>query len=269
MPQHLVKALVATEDERFYEHSGIDFKSTARAIVKLGKTGGGSTITQQLAKLLFTGEGSKNIVERILQKFKEYVIAVKLERQYTKEEILTMYLNKYDFLNLAVGIRSASRIYFGKEPIELTVPESAMLVGMLKNASYYNPLRREELVKNRRNVVLYQMYRNDFISDEVKDSLQLTDLNLNVATKLNEKWATALLLHDNFMNNALDMNMDGFKDMPTGNTFSLVNRYKYDNSNGVLAQFGVKVLNDQKVGGETSFNENSDKYTQNRYGLAI
>ena len=180
LPQNLIKALVATEDERFYEHSGIDFKATARAVAKLGKDGGGSTITQQLAKLLFTGEGSKNLPERILQKFKEYVIAVKLERQYTKQEILTMYLNKYDFLNLAVGIRSASRIYFGKEPIDLTVSESAMLIGMLKNASYYNPLRREELVRNRRNVVLGQMFRNDFISEKQKDSLQLTDLNLDV-----------------------------------------------------------------------------------------
>ena len=180
LPSNLIEALVSTEDERFYEHSGVDFKASLRAVIKMGKDGGGSTITQQFAKLLFHGEGSKNIVQRIGQKFKEYVIAIKLERQYTKEEILTMYLNKYDFLNLAVGIRSASRIYFGKEPIELTVPESAMLVGMLKNASYYNPLRREELVKNRRNVVLYQMYRNDFISEKIKDSLQLTDLNLNV-----------------------------------------------------------------------------------------
>lgn len=180
LPPNLIKALVATEDERFYEHSGIDFKATARAVAKLGKDGGGSTITQQLAKLLFTGEGSKNLPERILQKFKEYVIAVKLERQYTKQEILTMYLNKYDFLNLAVGIRSASRIYFGKEPIDLTVSESAMLIGMLKNASYYNPLRREELVRNRRNVVLGQMFRNDFISEKLKDSLQLTELNLDV-----------------------------------------------------------------------------------------
>ncbi|MFD1293108.1 penicillin-binding protein 1A [Lutibacter holmesii] len=180
LPPNLIKALVATEDERFYEHSGIDFKATARAVAKLGKDGGGSTITQQLAKLLFTGEGSKNLPERILQKFKEYVIAVKLERQYTKQEILTMYLNKYDFLNLAVGIRSASRIYFGKEPIDLTVAESAMLIGMLKNASYYNPLRREELVRNRRNVVLGQMFRNEFISEKEKDSLQLTDLNLDV-----------------------------------------------------------------------------------------
>ena len=180
LPLNLIQALTATEDERFYEHSGIDFKATARAAASLGKNGGGSTITQQLAKLLFHGEGSKNIVQRIGQKFKEYVIAVRLERQYTKQEILTMYLNKYDFLNLAVGIRSASRIYFGKEPIELTVPESAMLVGMLKNASYFNPLRRVELVQNRRNVVLSQMYRNEFISEKEKDSLQQTGLNLDV-----------------------------------------------------------------------------------------
>ncbi|NLP57202.1 penicillin-binding protein 1A [Lutibacter sp. B1] len=180
LPDNLIKALVATEDERFYEHSGIDFKASARAVVKLGKDGGGSTITQQLAKLLFHGEGSKNIVERVLQKVKEYVIAIQLERQYTKQEILTMYLNKYDFLNLAVGIRSASRIYFGKEPKELTVPESAMLVGMLKNASLYNPLRREELVKDRRNVVLGQMYKNNFISKEQKDSLKLKDLGLDI-----------------------------------------------------------------------------------------
>tara|TARA_R110001583_G_scaffold103863_3_gene251114 strand:+ start:1824 stop:4112 length:2289 start_codon:yes stop_codon:yes gene_type:complete len=180
LPDNLIKALVATEDERFYEHSGIDFKATLRAVVKLGKDGGGSTITQQLAKLLFTGEGSKNLPERILQKFKEYVIAVRLERQYTKNEILTMYLNKYDFLNLAVGIRSASRIYFGKEPIELTVSESAMLVGMLKNASYFNPLRREQLVKDRRNVVLSQMYKNEFVTETEKDSLQKKELGLDI-----------------------------------------------------------------------------------------
>ncbi len=178
--ENLVNALIATEDERFYDHSGIDFRSSIRAVVMLGSEGGGSTITQQLAKLLFHGEGSRNIVERILQKVMEYVIAVRLERQYTKQEILTMYLNKYDFLNLAVGIRSASRIYFGKEPIELSVKESAMLVGMLKNASFYNPLRFEERVKNRRNTVLGQMYKNDFISKAERDSLQSTPLSLNV-----------------------------------------------------------------------------------------
>ena len=180
LPENLINALIATEDERFYDHSGIDFRATVRAVVMLGKDGGGSTITQQLAKLLFHGEGSRNIVERILQKVKEYVIAIRLERQYTKEEILTMYLNKYDYLNLAVGIRSASRIYFGKEPIELKIPESAMLVGMLKNASYFNPLKRAELVKNRRNVVLNQMYKNDFITKEQRDAFKASPLNLNV-----------------------------------------------------------------------------------------
>ncbi|SNR38327.1 penicillin-binding protein 1A [Lutibacter agarilyticus] len=180
LPANLIEALVATEDERFYEHSGIDFKATARAVAKMGKDGGGSTITQQLAKLLFHGEGSKNIVQRVLQKVKEYVIAIQLERQYTKQEILTMYLNKYDFINLAVGIRSAARIYFGKEPIELTVAESAMLVGMLKNASLYNPIRRPEMVTQRRNVVLKQMEKNEFISTQVKDSLQQTDLGLDL-----------------------------------------------------------------------------------------
>ena len=178
----LVEALIATEDERFYDHSGIDFKSTFRAIAKLGKGGGGSTITQQLAKQLFHGEGSKNIFGRFFQKVKEYVISIRLERQYTKQEILTMYLNKYDFINGAVGVRSASRIYFGKEPKELELNESAMLAGMLKNSSLFNPLRekRKDTVKHRRNVVLKQMFKNDFISEELKDSLQQLELGLNV-----------------------------------------------------------------------------------------
>ncbi|WP_158840273.1 transglycosylase domain-containing protein [Polaribacter sp. L3A8] len=179
LPDNLVKALVATEDERFFEHSGIDFKGTARAILKPG-SGGASTLTQQLAKMLFTGRASRNIFLRVGQKVKEWVVAIKLERQYTKNEILTMYLNKYDFLNQAVGIRSASRIYFGKEPKELAVQESAMLVGMLKNSSYFNPLRREELVQGRRNVVLKQMNRSEFISLQEKDSLQQLDLGLNI-----------------------------------------------------------------------------------------
>lgn len=180
LPQNVVNALVATEDERFFEHSGIDIKASLRAVLMAGREGGGSTITQQLAKLLFHGEGSRNVFERVVQKIKEYVIAIKLERQYTKEEILTMYLNKYDFLNLAVGIRSASRIYFGKEPKDLTIDESAMLIGMLKNASLFNPLRREQLVKDRRNVVLGQMYKNDFITKKERDSLQKLPLGLNI-----------------------------------------------------------------------------------------
>ena len=180
LPNNLVEALVATEDERFYKHSGMDARGTARAVLKLGSGGGASTITQQLAKMLFTKRASGNIFKRIVQKVKEIVIAVRLERQYSKHEIITMYLNKYDFTNQAVGIRSASRIYFGKEPKKLTIEESAMLVGMLKNSSLYNPLRREEMVKKRRNVVLKQMQRNNFLTEKWKDSLQQTDLGLDI-----------------------------------------------------------------------------------------
>ena len=180
LPQHLVDALIATEDARYYEHSGIDARGTLRAFVKLGSGGGASTISQQLAKQLFHGEGSKNIIERITQKLKEWVIAIKLERQYTKEEIIAMYFNIYDFGNNADGIRSAASIYFDKEPMELDIKESAMLVGMFKNSSLYNPRphRNPEGVKNRRNVVLAQMEKYDFITETVKDSLQKLDLGL-------------------------------------------------------------------------------------------
>jgi len=132
-----------------------------------------------LAKNLFTKRASGSAPKRILQKIKEWVVSIKLERQYTKEEIIAMYLNNYDFLNQAVGIRSAARIYFGKEPNELKTEESAMLVGMLKNSSYFNPLRREEIVFQRRNVVLKQMSKNTFLSEEQKDSLQLLPLEIN------------------------------------------------------------------------------------------
>lgn len=178
LPDNLVNALIATEDERFYEHSGIDFRGTTRAVLKPG-SGGASTITQQLARMLFTGRKSRNPVKRIIQKAKEWVVAIKLEKQYTKQEIIAMYLNKYDFLNQAVGIRSAARIYFGKEPKELAIEESAMLVGMLKNSSYFNPLRRKELVNQRRNVVLKQMEKNEFLTTQVKDSLQKLPLEVN------------------------------------------------------------------------------------------
>src|SRR5690554_6250166 len=174
LPQHLIQALIATEDERFYNHSGIDAKGTIRAAVFLGTRGGASTITQQLSKLLFTVQSSQNTFERVFQKIKEWVIAVRLERQYTKEEIITMYLNKYDFLYQAVGIRSASRIYFGKEPKDLNIEESAVLVAMLKNPILYNP-EKEKFKDNsiqRRNQVLKQMEKNNFLSTELKDSLQ-------------------------------------------------------------------------------------------------
>ena len=181
LPRHLVEALIATEDIRFYSHSGIDFKRTFGAALKLGKDGGGSTITQQLAKLLFTGEGSRDIIERLTQKFKEYIIAVRLERHYTKDEIITQYLNLYDFGNNGDGIRSAARIYFGKEPIDLDINESAILVGMLKNSSLYNPRphRNPVGVKNRRNVVLGQMKKYDYLNESLVDSLRVQPLNLN------------------------------------------------------------------------------------------
>ncbi|MBD3723871.1 MAG: penicillin-binding protein [Flavobacteriaceae bacterium] len=179
LPPHLVNALVATEDERFYEHSGIDGRGTIRAVVKLGTDGGASTITQQLAKLLFHGEGSKNIVMRILQKVKEWVIAVRLERQYTKQEILAMYLNEVDFLYNAVGIRSAAKIYFNKEPKNLTVEESAVLVGMLKNPSLYNPKKKEKNAFNRRNTVLGQMVKGGFITEAEKAKLSKDPIHLN------------------------------------------------------------------------------------------
>ena len=171
IPEHMVNALIATEDERFYAHSGIDFKGTARAVFYLGKKGGASTITQQLARQLFTGVRSSNVLEAISQKIKEWVIAIRLERRYTKKEIITMYLNIYDFNYSADGLRSASSIYFSKRPQELSLSESAMLVGMLKNSSLYNPLRRPEMVRTRRNIVYQQMLRNAFITKEERDSL--------------------------------------------------------------------------------------------------
>ncbi len=183
LPDHLIKALIATEDVRFYDHSGIDAKGTVRAFAFLGSRGGASTITQQLAKLFFTDNVSKNKFQRGLQKIKEWVIATRLERRYTKEEIITMYFNEYDFLNQAVGIESASNIYFDKAPAELNTSESAMLVGMFKNSSLYNPLRNPQGVKNRRNVVLSQMEKYDYISEVVKDSLQALPLNLNYAAQ--------------------------------------------------------------------------------------
>jgi penicillin-binding protein 1A len=178
LPQNLVNALVATEDARYFEHSGIDARGTLRAVAFLGSRGGASTISQQLSKLLFTKAPSGG-VERIIQKIKEWVIATRLERQYTKEEIIAMYLNQYDFINNADGIRSAARIYFGKEPVDLKTEESAVLVGMLKNSSLYNPIRREELVFNRRNTVLAQMAKYGYITEGEKDSLQALEMKIN------------------------------------------------------------------------------------------
>jgi len=179
LPKHLVDALISTEDERFYSHSGIDFKATVRAVVYLNKRGGASTISQQLARQLFVGVRSKNIFEALTQKVKEWVLAVRLEKQYTKEEIITMYLNIYDFGYNGDGIKSASSIFFGKQLNELSLEESAVLVGMLKNSSYYNPIRRPELVKSRRDVVFRQMRKNNHLNDKQLDSLKLLPLEIN------------------------------------------------------------------------------------------
>ena len=181
LPDHLVNALVATEDERYFEHSGIDARGTIRAAVFLGQRGGASTITQQLAKQLFTKDVSQNFFGRVLQKFKEWVIATRLERQYTKEEIITMYLNIYDFLYQADGIKSAAKIYFGKEPEDLKIEESAVLVAMLKNPILYNPVKEQfrDNALHRRNVVLSQMEANGYISPQEEDSLQQLPLKVN------------------------------------------------------------------------------------------
>ncbi|MBG49131.1 MAG: penicillin-binding protein [Pseudozobellia sp.] len=218
LPSNLVNALIATEDARFYDHSGIDAFGFMRALAYLGKKGGASTITQQLARQLFVGVRSKNKVEAIRQKIMEWVLATRLERQYTKEEIIAMYLNQYDFLNNADGIRSASKIYFGKEPQELKTEESAVLVGMLKNSSYFNPIRREELVTNRRNTVLGQMAKYGYISEKEKDSLQALKMDINYNPESHkEGLATYFRMYlQGFMNDWIQKNpkpaIDGARD---------------------------------------------------------
>ena len=178
----LINALIATEDERFFNHSGIDFIALIRVAkgVATGNSnlGGGSTITQQLAKMFFSKK-PKSKIDRIKQKFKEWVIAVRIERKYSKQEIIAMYLNRFDFLNLAVGIKSASKIYFNTSPENLSIEQSATLVGMAKNPSLYNPLRRPEKTRIRRNIVLKQMVKNNYLSKEECDSLSQLPITLN------------------------------------------------------------------------------------------
>ena len=179
----LINALIATEDERFYEHSGIDVKALMRAIIKRGilgqkNAGGGSTITQQLAKQLYS-ERAESTMERLMQKPIEWMIALELERYYTKEEIITLYLNYFDFLHNAVGIKTASRTYFNKDPYNLTVEEAATLVGMCKNPSYFNPVRSPERAQQRRNVVIDQMLRAGYLTTAQSDSIKAIPLTLN------------------------------------------------------------------------------------------
>lgn len=160
---HVVNALIATEDERFYEHAGIDAKSTMRAVFLLGKEGGGSTITQQLAKALLA-QGTKNKAWRVIEKFKEYIVAIRLERNFTKEEIIALYLNAVPYGDNIYGIKNAAKTYFQKEPYQLRVDEAALLVGMLKGNSLYHPIRHPKESKERRNVVIDQMEKNNKIS---------------------------------------------------------------------------------------------------------
>jgi penicillin-binding protein 1A len=174
---HLIQGLIATEDERFHNHSGVDARGLARAIAYGGTNGGASTISQQLAKMLFHSR-DHNKIKAVLQKLKEWVIASRLERSYTKNEILTMYYNKFDFINQAVGIRQAAHVYFYKKPMDLTIEESAVLIGMFKNPSVYNPNRHPERALDRRNVVLSQMMRNEYITKGEFDSLKLLPLGL-------------------------------------------------------------------------------------------
>lgn len=183
LPSDLIDALIATEDVRFYKHSGIDLRGLLRVVKGIltgnSSSGGGSTLSQQLAKMLFPRDEFSNKMELALRKFKEWVIAVRLERSYTKEEIILMYLNKYDFLNNAVGIKSAAYVYFSVLPDSLQLHQSAMLVGMAKNSSLYNPVRRPEMVLERRNVVLNQMEKYEYISKVERDSMKLLPLDLN------------------------------------------------------------------------------------------
>lgn len=174
---YMIDALIATEDARFYNHTGVDAKGLTRAILMLGRAGGGSTITQQLAKQLWSPRAN-NIFERALQKPIEWVIATKLERLYSKEEILTMYLNQFDFLYNAVGVKSAAQVYFSTTPADLKIEEAATLVGLCKNPALYNPIRRPERALARRNTVLRQMCKYDYITPEVRDSLQALPIEI-------------------------------------------------------------------------------------------
>ncbi|HMG68545.1 MAG TPA: transglycosylase domain-containing protein, partial [Chitinophagaceae bacterium] len=183
--KHVIDALIATEDIRFYHHSGIDMKGTMRAILTLGRSGGGSTITQQLAKALLE-QGSKNKAWRVIEKIKEYIIAVKLEKNFTKEEILALYLNAVPFPDNVYGIRNASRTFFQKEPDRLNVPEAALLIGMLKGNTIYNPRRNYLSAFNRRNVVIDQMVKNDFLTATEAQKFKAMPIDMGHYKKMDE-----------------------------------------------------------------------------------
>ena len=225
LPPHLVYALYAKEDERFKEHSGIDLKSVIRAIYYRGERGGGSTITQQLAKLLFTGTASQNKIQRAFQKLKEWSVAVSLEKRYTKEEIITLYFNKFDFLYNANGIEMASKVYFNKKTKDLTLSEAAMFVAMLENPVRNNPLRNPERAKNRRDIVLRQMLETQYIDQNTYDrvvnepiitdyqSIKTVDQGYSAYYKhyLRKEISTYLKDYENETGKPLNLYKDGLK----------------------------------------------------------
>ncbi|MEK6615999.1 MAG: transglycosylase domain-containing protein, partial [Bacteroidota bacterium] len=204
---YLVNGLIATEDARFADHSGIDLRGLFRVFFRtvIGgdqSGGGGSTLSQQLAKMLFPREKNQSMIRLAMRKIKEWIIAARLEKQYTKEEILTMYINKFDFINLAVGIKSASKIYFNTTPDSLKIEQAAMLVGICKNPSLFNPLRRADIVMQRRNVVMNQMVKYDYLSKQQYDSLKQLPLGINFQQENHNLGLAPYLreyLRDNFM----------------------------------------------------------------------
>src|SRR5450631_4128268 len=181
--KNAINAFLSTEDKRFYDHSGIDGMSVLRAVVKLGHAGGGSTITQQLAKYML-GQGSHNVARRVIEKLKEWITSVRLERNFTKEEILALYLNHVPFGDNVYGIRNASRTFFQKEPDRLNVEEAAVLIGMLKGNTLYNPRKNPKAAIDRRNTVINQMVKNDYLSEAVAQKLKLSPIDLTNYNKL-------------------------------------------------------------------------------------
>ena len=193
---NVIHALVSTEDERFYEHSGIDAKAVIRAILLFGKDGGGSTITQQLALNMFNGERSHNRISRVIQKLKEWIIAIQLERNFTKEEILTLYLNDVSFSDNVYGIRGAARTFFHKDPDSLGVDEAAVLVGMVNNPSFFNPRTNPKAATDRRNIVINRMVSNHFLSADEATALKAKPIDISQYRKLDENNGVAPYFRD-------------------------------------------------------------------------
>jgi penicillin-binding protein 1A len=216
---NVVNALVATEDERFYEHSGIDGFSVMRAILKLGRDGGGSTITQQLAKNLLE-QGSRNLTRRFIEKLKEWIIAIKLERNFTKQEILALYLNEVPFGDNVYGIRNASRTFYQKEPDRLSVDEAAVLIGMLKGNTLYNPRRNPKMAIERRNTVISQMVKNRFLSDSEATRLKAQPIDLSNYKKMDENNGLAPYFRD-VLRNDLQRWCKAHKNPATGEPYNL------------------------------------------------